>query len=866
MNDKANIIWREMFGKAWNTFVEADPHVGAFLLLHDTKEAMIDKSAMRLMGFISDHNYNELKNALSMVEEYSYGRSPIILKYIDTGDVNVTAGIALLDTSKTELEIDNFLLYSQAQLVQAANNGSGDSLIMLISLDGIDTEHADIDFCIISALGEINACLPEGAMIAGHSKSEYWIYIPDFKGDPLKEAARLQKAVENCKLTDSLGTLISERHNMTFSAGICCGNTAAMYLMHGASFALYEASASGKGRLELFSREQYMDQKSEYNELSRFSRLLDKDLFSYHFQPIVSAQTGDIVAYEALMRTDQSIGFNPLQVLELAKRYDRLYDIELATMNNACKALSGNQSFFENRKLFINSIPSHTLNLDDFTKLKAQYGELLEKTVIEFTEQTEVGNEKFERIRDLMRSHSIQLAIDDYGTGYSNTSNLVRYAPDYVKIDRTLIEDIDRDPKMQALVKGLIEFIHSNGWSALAEGVETAEEVRTAIELGADLLQGYWVSRPKPVFVNEISESIRSEIVNMNLKALGNVQKTYKAEDGDELDTVKLALEKYTDITVGTGKVTLKGDRATPVRLPITVMENCECELNVHDILLEPELLIPAISVGAGSTLTLNCNGINEIRQSGILVPETAKFILKGQGALSISPEAQDCFGIGCGKDKPAGDIVLEMAGLLNITVNGENCVGIGGGTRANVAIRSGDNHITCTSGNCIGIGSVSGDSEINISDCGLEIKASAAMAVCAGSLRGKAKLRIERSSVSITGSGNSICALGTLGEGSIAEIFINSIQLSTNLKGKTIINIGTSGAVTNCRVRYAKLELYSEGGSVSGIGDKLGAGMVDLLHSEIILNFRTADGFTIGSPNGTLSVDDVSRDFRLNE
>ena len=126
---------------------------------------------------------------------------------------------------------------------------------------------------------------------------------------------------------------------------------------------------------------------------------------------------------------------------------------------------------------------------------------MLEKVVIELTEQSEPSPEMLEVVHERLGRNHMQLAIDDYGTGYSNTSNLVKYKPDVVKIDRSLIEDINLNPKMQRLVQGLIEFMHENGYLALAEGVETYEEMKTMIQQGSDLLQGYYVSKPKPVMI-----------------------------------------------------------------------------------------------------------------------------------------------------------------------------------------------------------------------------------------------------------------------------------------------------------------------------------------------------------------------------
>lgn len=240
------------------------------------------------------------------------------------------------------------------------------------------------------------------------------------------------------------------------------------------------------------------------------------------------------------MRTKGNIALNPLQILNCAKNFGRLYDIEKATLKNTLKYLSKHQLDFENRRLYINSISSHALDDKDFYAIVNDYGELLEKVVIEMTEQTEISEDDLDRIRVRLEKNNMSLAIDDYGTGYSNTSNLLRYDPEVVKIDRSLISGIDQNPKAQKIVSKMVEYFHSSGYTALAEGVETSEELKTMIYFGVDLIQGYYVSKPKPVLIHDISENIREEIVAYSIEAGDNDKKVYHAEDNDVIDLAEM--------------------------------------------------------------------------------------------------------------------------------------------------------------------------------------------------------------------------------------------------------------------------------------------------------------------------------------
>ncbi len=248
-----------------------------------------------------------------------------------------------------------------------------------------------------------------------------------------------------------------------------------------------------------------------------FELLIEKNLFNYHFQPIVSAKNGEIYGYEALMRTDKSIGMNPLEVLNAAREYNKLYEIEKATMFNIMNRYAKEREKFCGKKVFINTIPGHFLNDQDVEKLNNLHGDYMDRFVFELTEQNTVSDEELNAIRNFSGGASSgRIAIDDYGTGHSNMANLLRYAPRIIKIDRFLIENIHRNQNKQLFVRSTVEFAKMNGILVLAEGVETSNELHTVIDLGVDLVQGYYLGRPVLDPIAEIPFDIQQEILYAN--------------------------------------------------------------------------------------------------------------------------------------------------------------------------------------------------------------------------------------------------------------------------------------------------------------------------------------------------------------
>ena len=273
--------------------------------------------------------------------------------------------------------------------------------------------------------------------------------------------------------------------------------------------AISKKNADKSNARKLFEKRDLTEE--ELRDARLVSTILDDNKIIYHFQPIIEVKTARIYGYEALMRADVTPSLSPLDVLRYAEYYDRLYDVEKATFNNVINTMKKNSGKLTGgKKIFINSIPGHLLKEEDLTVLEEYVSGHPDSIVVELTEHSEVSDESLRIMKKTYEKMGIKTAVDDYGTGYSNVSNLLRYEPDYVKIDRALLANIEESPQKQHFVRDIIEFSHDNGIKALAEGVETEDELRVVIQLGADLVQGYFTARPE----REMIQSIESRIAN----------------------------------------------------------------------------------------------------------------------------------------------------------------------------------------------------------------------------------------------------------------------------------------------------------------------------------------------------------------
>ena len=134
------------------------------------------------------------------------------------------------------------------------------------------------------------------------------------------------------------------------------------------------------------------------------------------------------------------------------------------------------------------------------------------RIVVEYTEGSELGDEELAKQREEYSNLNIEIALDDYGSGYSNVNNLLRYTPRYVKIDRMLINGINTNEQKRHFVKSIIGYARKYDIHVLAEGVETKEELKTVVSIGVDLIQGFHTGRPSEEPVLQIDEEIKDQI------------------------------------------------------------------------------------------------------------------------------------------------------------------------------------------------------------------------------------------------------------------------------------------------------------------------------------------------------------------
>ena len=268
-----------------------------------------------------------------------------------------------------------------------------------------------------------------------------------------------------------------------------------------ADFAMYQIKHSRKGALGEFDLGSYNQEVYSVQARLDLHRLIKNEMLSYHFQPIVSARTGQIVAYEALMRSMLPTLKSPDTIMKLAREENCLHDIERITMFKATEAYLSLQErglIRGTELLFVNSIASQHMTDEENQEYCRRFAAIQKQIVIEITEEEMLDPASLE-VKRGTPGFPGTFALDDYGSGYSSEKNLLELSPKYIKIDLSIIRGIDTDPDKQQIVANIVAYAHPRKMLIIAEGLETPEEIHKVLELDVDLLQGFCLARPAAI-------------------------------------------------------------------------------------------------------------------------------------------------------------------------------------------------------------------------------------------------------------------------------------------------------------------------------------------------------------------------------
>ena len=597
-------------------------------------------------------------------------------------------------------------------------------------------------------------------------------------------------------------------------------------------------------------RKIYHNQEVELDKLDKFKQLVKRNDFIYNFQPIVDSRNGEIYAYECLMRTADDIGLKPLEVLKYAEISNMLYSIEKSTFFNALAFYKENIDKFGSKKIFINSIPSVILPDEELAKLKEMYSDISENIVVEILENDDDDDTTIAAFDNLRNILNCNIAVDDYGSGYSNDMKVLNNNPNFIKIDMSLIQSIDTDSRKQLLVSNLIKFGKKYNIKILAEGVETKEELGKVIELGVDLIQGFYTARPSrdvlPAIDTEISEYIIEE--NVRLSKYGNENRIYDAADGENVNVFNLSLEKYSGVFVNSGTVRFIGTKSHIVDMLVKTADNSDTTLIFENVNIKGAVET-TVQLGERAKAKIVLEGVNTFNKEGIYVPPTSELLLTGDGNLTIKNNRNGGTGIGASYEKPYGNITIDMQGMLTVDSSGDKIVCIGGGEKGpNSIIRivKGDVRLMGRGIYAICVGSASGDTDIIIGKCRVKTQCIANEAVSIGTMYGTVNISTV-GNLDLVTDGERVTGIGVLNGGS-GSVQINAGETNSVIHGDIGTAIGSLGGRVDVHCDGGRVHGHAEGTRVCGIGALDAGGVVHISGGTVTVGIKSSEPMWIGS------------------
>lgn len=292
--------------------------------------------------------------------------------------------------------------------------------------------------------------------------------------------------------------------------------------------------------------------------VARIRHIIDRNAVAPVYQPLLHLNTGNVIGYEALTRVEASYGFaSTADLFDAAVSAGALWDLEAFTR---ARSLQETGPWPEGRLLFLNCNPEVAADsrfAAEFLSILREQSEIPpSRIVLEITERAETQymkglTQQVQRLREA----GVQIAIDDMGAGTSGLQRIMDLRPDWLKLDRDLIADIDRDPFKQNLIDVLLRFTRVSGARLVAEGVERREQISVLLDLGVQYVQGYLIARPATEicqpddtileWISEEVDRVESSRVTQHLTFLAGIARDAPALDSSvSLETVRDALQR----------------------------------------------------------------------------------------------------------------------------------------------------------------------------------------------------------------------------------------------------------------------------------------------------------------------------------
>ena len=375
--------------------------------------------------------------------------------------------------------------------------------------------HQAGDRLLVDIAHRLRRAVRPGDTVARLGGDEFTVLIPDIKGpdEAVSVAQRIHTALSKPFQVGDQEVFTSASTGIAISSPRYDNPDE---ILRDADIAMYQAKANGRARHFMYDKSMHPLVLSQLNLENDLRRALEREEFVLHYQPIIDTLSGRIVACEALVRWQHPERglLPPGEFLSMAEETGLINPIGEWVLRKGCR-----QAARWMHECNGSSSPAVSINLFSRQFSKAELVVYIREVLDEFelppnrlqleiTESAiidvpELAIDVMRRLRDL----GIKVHLDDFGTGYSSLAYLQRFAIDTLKIDRGFIQRIGSDGSGAEIVQTIISLARNLGMDALAEGIESPEQLTTVRDMGCGFAQGFLFAKPLPP--DEILELIK---------------------------------------------------------------------------------------------------------------------------------------------------------------------------------------------------------------------------------------------------------------------------------------------------------------------------------------------------------------------
>ncbi|MFS0824358.1 EAL domain-containing protein [Bacillus sp. 1P02SD] len=227
--------------------------------------------------------------------------------------------------------------------------------------------------------------------------------------------------------------------------------------------------------------------------------LIQNELFSHFFQPIIDIQTWTRIGFEGLLRTSHDV--NPEETFNLAKTEKQLYELDSRSIHKAAFTYHSAGFSKKDGHLFLNVFPSTLTNTNFLPFIKriiTDNNYFSQQVIFEISEMETITD--FSSLKEniaRLKSDGIKFAIDDVGKGNSNLKSIIELDPNFIKLDKYFSNNLYKEPKKQEIIKTILYYTNNHNINLVLEGIETEMDLAVAKAIGVKYGQGFILGRPK---------------------------------------------------------------------------------------------------------------------------------------------------------------------------------------------------------------------------------------------------------------------------------------------------------------------------------------------------------------------------------